>query len=63
MKILLLLLGIVGFIAGVVLAAQGAGLVSLPQSSFITNASDGIVYGIVIAAIGLVLIGMSSRRS
>ena len=63
MKILLLLLGIVGFIAGVVLAAQGAGLVSLPQSSFNTNASDGIVYGIVIAAIGLVLIGMSSRRS
>lgn len=63
MKILLLLLGIVGFIAGLVLTAQGAGLVNLPQSSFVTNSSDGIVYGLVIAAIGLALIGMSSRRS
>jgi len=63
MKTLLLLLGVVGLIAGLLFAAQGAGLVNAPQSSFMVNSSDWILYGLVIAGAGLVLIGLSSRRS
>jgi hypothetical protein len=63
MKILLLLLGIVAMIAGLLFAAQGAGIVNWPQSSFMVNSTDWILYGLVIAGIGLVLIGMSSRRT
>jgi hypothetical protein len=63
MKTLLLLLGLVGMIAGLLFAAQGAGLVNWPQSSFMVNSSDWIFYGLVIAGVGLVLIGLSARRS
>jgi hypothetical protein len=63
MKILLLLLGIVGLIAGLVVAGQGAGIIPSFRSNSPGSSTDLILYGIVIAGIGLVLIGMSSRRT
>ncbi len=63
MKALLLLLGIALLLAGLLFAGQGAGIINWPQSSFMVNSTDWILYGLVIAGIGLVLIGMSSRRT
>lgn len=63
MKILLLLLGVVGLLAGLLFAGQGAGIINWPQSSFMVNSTQWILYGLVIAGVGLVLIGLSSRRS
>ncbi len=63
MKILLLLLGIVGLIAGLVVAGQGAGIIPSFRSNSLGSSTDLILYGIVIAGIGLVLIGMSTRRT
>jgi hypothetical protein len=63
LKIVLLLLGIVAIIAGLVLTGQGAGIIPPFRSSSLGKASDLALYGVVIAAIGLMLIGMSSRRN
>jgi len=61
MKALLLLLGLLGLIAGLVFAGQGAGIISGPQSSFMVNSSDRILYGLIITAVGLVLIALGAR--
>jgi amino acid transporter len=63
MKVLLLLLGVVALLVGLLFAGQGAGIVDWPQSSFMLNSTEWILYGLVVAGIGLVLIGMSSRRT
>ena len=63
MKIVLLLLGIAGLIAGLLFAGQGAGIINWPQSSFMVKQSDWILYGLVIAGVGLVLIGLAARRT
>jgi hypothetical protein len=62
MKALLLLLGIVLLLAGLLFAGQGAGIINWPQSSFMVNSTEWILYGLVLAGAGLVLIGLSSRR-
>ncbi len=62
MKALLLLLGIILLLAGLLFAGQGAGIINWPQSSFMVNTTEWILYGLVLAGIGLVLIGLSSRR-
>jgi hypothetical protein len=41
---------------------QGAGIINWPQSSFMVNSTEWILYGLVLAGAGLVLIGLSSRR-
>ncbi len=62
MKALLLLLGIAGLLTGLLFAGQGAGIINWPQSSFMVNNTQWILYGLVIAGIGLVLVGLASRR-
>ena len=62
MKALLLLLGIVLLLAGLLFAGQGAGIINWPQSSFMVNSTEWILYVLVLAGGGLVLIGLSSRR-
>ncbi len=62
MKVLLLLLGIVFLLAGLLFAGQGAGIINWPQSSFMVNSTEWILYGLILAGAGLVLIGLSSRR-
>lgn len=62
MKTLLLLLGIAGLLAGLLFAGQGAGIINWPQSSFMVNSAEWIIYGLLIAGIGLILIGLSTRR-
>jgi hypothetical protein len=62
MKALLLLLGIILLLAGLLFAGQGAGIINWPQSSFMVNSTEWILYGLVLAGAGLVLIGLSSRR-
>lgn len=61
MKALLLLLGIVALLAGLLFAGQGAGIINWPQSSFMLNSTDWVLYGLVIAGVGLILIGLASR--
>lgn len=63
MKIVLMLLGIVGLLAGLLFAGQGAGIINWPQSSFMVNQTQWILYGLVLAGVGLVLIGLSTRRT
>ena len=62
MKALLLLMGIVALLAGLLFAGQGAGIINWPQSSFMVQKTEWILYGLVIAGVGLVLIGLASRR-
>ena len=62
MKALLLVLGIAGLLAGLLFAGQGAGIINWPQSSFMVNQNQWILYGLVIAGVGLVLVGMAMRR-
>jgi len=62
MRMVLLLLGIVGLIGGLLFAGQGAGIIPWPQSSFMVNRVEWILYGLIIAGVGLVLIGFGSRQ-
>ena len=63
MKIVLMLLGIAGLLAGLLFAGQGAGIINWPQSSFMVNQTQWIIYGLVLAGVGLVLVGLASRRN
>ncbi|HZG47686.1 MAG TPA: hypothetical protein VEZ41_15665 [Allosphingosinicella sp.] len=56
------MLGIILLLAGLLFAGQGAGIINWPQSSFMVNSTEWILYGLVLAGAGLVLIGLSSRR-
>ena len=62
MKAVLMLIGIVAIIAGLLFAGQGAGIINWPSSSFMINSTQWILYGLVLAGIGLVLIGLAQRR-
>lgn len=62
MKALLLVLGIVGLLAGLLFAGQGAGIINWPQASHMVNSTQWILYGLIIAGVGLVLIGLASRK-
>ena len=62
MKAILLLLGAVGLIAGLLFAGQGAGIIRWPERSFMVNSSDWILYGLLLAAVGLALIIFAGRQ-
>ena len=62
MKTLLSLVGVVMLLAGLLFAAQGAGIVTWPASSFMIGASQWLIYGGIIALVGLVLIYVGTRR-
>jgi hypothetical protein len=62
MKAVLLLLGVVGLIGGLLFAGQGAGIIPWPETSFMVNRVEWILYGLIIAGVGLILIGIGARR-
>jgi hypothetical protein len=62
MKPLLMLLGIVALLAGLLFAGQGAGIINWPQQSFMVQQTEWILYGLIIAGVGLVLLGLASRK-
>jgi hypothetical protein len=57
----LLVVGIVVTLAGLVWAAQGAGIFPYPVSSFMINSSRWITYGLATAVVGCILIFLSRR--
>lgn len=63
MKGLLSILGVVLMLAGLLFAGQGAGIINWPQQSFMVEATEWILYGLVLAGVGLMMIGFASRRS
>ena len=62
MKALLMVLGILGLIGGLLFAGQGAGIIRWPQSSFMINSTEWILYGLALAGVGLVLLGFAARQ-
>lgn len=63
MKTVLLIVGAVVFLAGLLFAGQGAGLIHWPQTSMMLGSKQWVTYGLVIAAVGLLMVVMSTRRS
>jgi hypothetical protein len=62
MKIVLMLLGIAALLAGLLFAGQGAGIITWPQTSFMIDNTSWILYGLILAGVGLVLLGLASRK-
>jgi hypothetical protein len=62
MKALLLVLGAAALLAGLLFAGQGAGIIKWPQSSFMVGTGQWVTYGLIIAAIGIMMIGLAARR-
>lgn len=62
MKMLLRIIGIVLLLLGLLWAGQGAGIIDWPSDSFMLGASRWTIYGLIIAAIGLVLLALGVRR-
>ena len=61
MKSLLVILGALLLLAGLLFAGQGAGIIPWPQTSFMINAGEWVLYGLVLAVAGLVLLGLGLR--
>ena len=62
MKALLMVLGVLGLIGGLLFAGQGAGIIPWPQSSFMINSTEWILYGVALAGVGIVLLGLAARQ-
>lgn len=62
MKAIFLVLGVVAILAGLLFAAQGAGYINWPRTSMMVNSTEWILYGAIIAGVGLVLVGLASRK-
>lgn len=62
MKTALLILGMVALFVGLLWAAQGAGLIHWPASSFMIDQRPWVTRGVIIAFAGVVLILLSRRR-
>jgi len=62
LKTALLILGLLALAMGLLWAAQGAGLVHWPASSFMIDQRPWIARGAILAVIGLVMVVLSRRR-
>jgi hypothetical protein len=62
MKTALLILGLLALLTGLLWAAQGAGLVHWPASSFMIDQRPWVARGAILAFVGLVLIILSRRH-
>lgn len=62
MKALLLVLGIFALLGGLLFAGQGAGIIAWPPQSFMVGAGQWVTYGLLIAAVGLLLIVLAGRQ-
>jgi hypothetical protein len=61
MKTFLLVIGIVVTAAGLVWAAQGAGIFPYPAESFMINETRWIWIGLATAVVGVILIALSRQ--
>ncbi|MEO6382130.1 MAG: hypothetical protein ABIO35_09050 [Nitrobacter sp.] len=61
MKPFLVVLGFLALLMGLLWIGQGTGYVNWPQSSFMIRQIQWAWYGAGLAAIGVVLIGLSRR--
>lgn len=62
MKIVLMIVGVVALLMGLLWMGQGAGLIMWPASSFMLALGVWILWGGLLAALGLALILWSRRR-
>lgn len=62
MKGLLTILGVVLVAAGLLFAAQGAGIIHWPSGSFMLGADRWVTYGLILAGVGLLFIIAGWRR-
>jgi hypothetical protein len=62
MRLLPLIVGIGALFMGLLWVGQGAGLIHWPASSFMIDQRPWVTRGAIVAAIGLVLIGISRMR-
>ena len=62
MKLVLQILGGLLVFSGLFWALQGAGIIMWPAESFMLAQSQWILYGLITAAVGAVLIGLARRR-
>lgn len=62
MRIVLLIIGSLMVLLGLVWIGQGSGFFPYPAESFMINQAPWIYWGLLVAALGLVLIVLSRRR-
>lgn len=61
MKTIVMIAGVLLFVAGLIWAAQGAGWFPYPAESFMINQRPWIYYGLGTAVVGVILIVVSRR--
>ena len=62
-RISLLVFGVIAILIGLVWVGQGTGYFPYPSSSFMINQMPWVYGGIVLAALGLIAVAVSSRIS
>ena len=62
MKTLLLVLGVLAILIGLVWIGQGSGHFPFPKSSFMIDQRPWIWWGLLLAAVGVVVLVVSRRR-
>ena len=62
MKTALLVVGVLGLLMGLLWIGQGLGVIHWPASSFMIDERPWATRGLILAGIGLILIGLSRRR-
>jgi hypothetical protein len=62
MRIVLLIIGSLMVLLGLVWIGQGSGYFRYPAESFMINQTQWIFWGLLVAAIGLVIIVRSRKR-
>ena len=61
MKTLLLILGIAALLMGCLWIGQGTGIIQWPSSSFMIDQRPWAMWGVLLAAVGVLLIILSRR--
>ena len=62
LRALLLVAGLILAFFGTFFALQGAGIIMWPAESFMLASSRWVLYGILIAVVGVLLVWLSRRR-
>ena len=62
MKTAMLVVGVLGLLMGLLWIGQGLGVIHWPASSFMIDERPWATRGLILAGIGLILIGLSRRR-
>ena len=62
MKTLLLVLGVLAILIGLVWIGQGSGHFPYPKSSFMIDQRPWILWGLLLAAVGVAVVFFSRRR-